>query len=178
MSSTATLARPYARAAFKVARDGQKLAEWSRWLKFSAQVALDPRVAALVGHPKLSRAAQVKLFMPDGEAQLGSPYGNFLALLAEHGRLTLLPEVLAQFEQLRAEAERTLKVRVRSAAVMDAAQLERLQQALKSRFKREVDIEQQLDASLIGGAVIDAGDEVIDASLKGKLKRMESALTH
>jgi F-type H+-transporting ATPase subunit delta len=178
MSSAATLARPYARAAFMVARDGQSFADWSRWLNFSAQVALDPRVAYLIGHPKVTQAARVKLFVPDGQAQLGSPYGNFLALLAEHGRLVLLPEVLAQFEQLRAEAERTLKVRVRTAVDMDEAQLQRLQAALKARFKRDVAIEQQLDADLIGGAVIDAGDEVIDASLKGKLRRMGTVLTH
>lgn len=178
MSSASTLARPYARAAFKVARDGQAYADWSRWLNFSAQVALDPRVARLIGHPKLTQAAQVKLFVPDGQAQLGSPYGNFLALLAEHGRLALLPEVLAQFEQLRAEDERTLKVRVRTAVDMDETQVQRLQAALKARFKRDIAIEQQLDTALIGGAVIDAGDEVIDASLRGKLKRMGSALTH
>lgn len=178
MSGAATLARPYARAAFQVARDQQDFRGWSGRLNLSAQVALDPRVVGLIGHPRLSRAAQVKLFMPDGEPQLGSSYGNFLALLAEHGRLSLLPEVLAQFEQLRADAERTLKVSVRSAVKMDEAELARLQAALKVRFKRDIAIEQEVDASLIGGAVIDAGDEVIDASLKGKLKRMETALTH
>jgi F-type H+-transporting ATPase subunit delta len=178
MSSRATLARPYARAAFQVARASQSLADWSRRLDFSARVALDPRVAGLIGHPKLSQAAQVRLFMPEGEPQLGSPYGNFLALMAEHGRLGLLPEVLAQYEQLRAEAERTLKVRVRSAAPMDEDQIARLKAALKARYKREIALEQELDAGLIGGAVIDAGEEVIDASIAGKLRRLESALTH
>lgn len=178
MSGSATLARPYARAAFQVARDQKDFAGWSKRLGLSAAVALDARVAALIGHPRLSRAAQVKLFMPEGEPQLGSHYGNFLAILAEHDRLSLLPEVLAQYEQLRADAERTLKVRVRSAVVLDDAQLDRLQAALKARFKREIAVEQQLDDSLIGGAVIDAGDEVIDASLQGKLRRMETALTH
>jgi F-type H+-transporting ATPase subunit delta len=178
MSGAATLARPYARAAFQVARGQGDFAGWSQRLNFSARIALDPRAAALVGHPRLSRAAQVKLFMPEGEPQLGAPYGNFLALLAEQGRLSLLPEVLAQFEQLRADAERTLKVRVRTAVALDDGQVARLKDALKARFKREIAIEQQVDAALVGGAVIDAGDEVIDASLRGKLKRMETALAH
>jgi F-type H+-transporting ATPase subunit delta len=101
---------------------------------------------------------------------------QLLNLLAENGRLPLLPEIAAQFEVLRAEAERVVPVQVRSAAPMSDAEVESLRAALKKRFGAEVDIELAVDAELIGGAVINAGDVVIDGSVRGKLKRMERAL--
>ena len=173
MSQALTLARPYARAAFALARDGGRYAEWSNALGFAARVAADPQVALLLGHPKLSQADAVTLLSPDGADEA---FGRFLALLADNRRLSLLPEIAGLYEDLRNEAERVVKARVTSATALTAAELETIRSALKKRFGREVEVESAVDETLIGGAVIDAGDVVIDGSLKGKLGRLQSAL--
>ena len=173
MSQALTLARPYARAAFSIARDAGGFAGWSDALGFAARIAADPRVAALLGNPDLGRAEAVALLSPDGAGEL---FGNFLALLADNHRLALLPEIAGLYEDLRAEAERVVKARVTSAAELPAGELEAIRAALARRFGREVQIETAIDASLIGGAVIDAGDVVIDGSLRGKLARLQTAL--
>jgi F-type H+-transporting ATPase subunit delta len=173
MSQALTLARPYARAAFGIARDAGDYASWSNALAFAARVAADPQVVDLLGSPKLTHADAVSLLAIDGASE---QVRSFLALLADNRRLALLPEIAGLFEELRTEAERVVKARVTSATALGAADLEGIKAALKKRFGREVEIETAVDASLIGGAVIDAGDVVIDGSLKGKLGRLQSAL--
>lgn len=173
MTQALTLARPYARAAFAIARDDDALAAWSDALAFSARVAADPQVTALLGNPALGDADAVTLLSPD---DAGESYGNFLALLADNRRIRLLPEIAGLYEELRAEAERVVKAKVTSAAELPAAELDGIRAALKRRFGREIEIETALDASLIGGALIDAGGMVIDGSLRGKLSRLQAAL--
>ncbi|CBA17386.1 F0F1 ATP synthase subunit delta [Xanthomonas albilineans] len=175
MSQSLTLARPYARAAFAAASDAGKLVPWSQALAFSAQVAADPRVAALLHNPQLQREQAVTLLAPE---QADEQYRRFLSLLAEGQRLPLLPEIAGLYDQLRADAERVVKANVTSAAALSDAEVASLKLALQQRFGREVEIATMVDASLIGGAVIDAGDVVIDGSLKGKLSRLQSALVH
>ncbi|GAB2496008.1 F0F1 ATP synthase subunit delta [Pseudoxanthomonas sangjuensis] len=175
MSQALTLARPYARAAFSIAKDEGNFAAWSSALGFAAQVAADPRVAALLLNPELADADAVALLSPDGA---GESFGRFLGLLAENRRLPQLPEIAGLYEELRAEAERVVKAKVTSAAALPAGELDTIRAALKKRFGREVEVETAVDASLIGGAVIDAGDVVIDGSLKGKLERLQTALAN
>ena len=175
MSQALTLARPYARAAFSLARDAGTLPAWSQALAFAARVAADPQVAAVLGHPKLSAADAVALLAPDGA---GEAFGNFLGLLFDNRRLSLLPEIAGLYDELRFEAERVVKAKVTSAVALPASELETIKAALKKRFGRDVEIETAVDAGLIGGAVIDAGDVVIDGSVKGKLGRLETALSH
>ena len=175
MSQALTLARPYARAAFALARDGGAYAPWSQALAFAARVAADPQVVDLLGSPKLTHADAVSLLAIDGASD---QVRNFLALLADNRRLALLPEIAGLFEELRTEAERVVKARITSATALGDGDLAGIKAALKKRFGREVEIETAVDASLIGGAVIDAGDVVIDGSLKGKLGRLQSALTN
>ena len=175
MSQALTLARPYARAAFAIARDEGKFAPWSDALAFSARVAADPRVSALLSNPQLNRGDAVALLTPDATSET---YGRFLTLLAEGRRLQQLPEISGLFEALRAEEEKVVKAHVTSAAELSADEIEKLAVSLRKRFGREVEITTAVDASLIGGAVIDAGDVVIDGSLKGKLSRLQTALAH
>ena len=175
MSQALTLARPYARAAFAIARDAGALPAWSDALAFAARVAADPQVAGLLGNPKLTQADAATLLAPEGASEL---FGNFLGLLFDNRRLTLLPEIAGLFDELRFEAERVVKARVTSAVALPAGELETIKAALKKRFGREVEVETAVDAELIGGAVIDAGDVVIDGSIKGKLGRLEMALSH
>lgn len=173
MSQALTLARPYARAAFGIARDEGAFAAWSDALGFAARVAADPRVAGILGNPKLSDAEAVALLAPQGA---GESVGRFLALLSDNRRLPLLPEIAGLYEQLRNEAEHVVKATVTSAAALPDAELESIRAALRKRFGCEVELETAIDESLIGGAMIDAGDVVIDGSLKGKLARLEAAL--
>ena len=173
MSQALTLARPYARAAFGIAREEGTFAAWSDALGFAARVAADPRVAGLLGDPKLSDDEQVALLAPQGA---GESVARFLALLADNRRLPLLPEIAGLYEQLRNEAEHVVKATVTSATALPDAELEAIRASLRKRFGCEVELETAVDESLIGGAVIDAGDVVIDGSLKGKLARLQSTL--
>ena len=175
MSQSLTLARPYARAAFSLAQDSGSLPAWSDALAFAAQVAADPRVSGLLGNPNLSDADAVTLLSPQAADEA---FGRFLALLAENRRLPLLPEIAGLYDTLRFDAERVVKATVTSAIELPASELETIKAALARRFGRAVEIETAVDASLIGGAVIAAGDVVIDGSLKGKLGRLGAALSH
>jgi len=176
MSSTLTLARPYARAAFALAREHDELSQWSLRLDFSARIAADPRVQALLGHPKLEAGEAVALLLPPGADD--PVFSRFLAVLTESGRLQLLPEIAALYAQQRAEAERIVKAKITSATELTPAERARLHIALRKRFGREVEIVTRVDPELIGGAIIDAGDVVIDGSLRNKLARLELALAH
>ena len=174
MSQEITLARPYARAAFAIARDRGDLAGWSKALAFSARVAADPQVAPLLGHPSLSDGDAVGLLAMDAadDAQR-----EFLALLASNGRLAQLPEIAGLYEDLRAEAENVVRATVTSAAELSDSEMAGIRAALERRFGASVEVETAVDPALIGGAVISAGDVVIDGSLRGKLARLQSALS-
>jgi F-type H+-transporting ATPase subunit delta len=175
MSNAITLARPYARAAFELAKGEQAAAAWSSKLAFAALVAGQSAVHDLVGSPKLTAADRVALFLPEGEAADGS-FARFLALLESNQRLSLLGEIAEIYEQQRADDERTLKVRVRTAMPIEGAQQQQLAGALSKRFDRVVTLDVKLDPELIGGAVVEAGDVVIDGSLRGKLHRLRTEL--
>ncbi|QDH69013.1 F0F1 ATP synthase subunit delta [Marilutibacter alkalisoli] len=174
MTQSLTIARPYARAAYAAARDAGTVPGWSQALAFAARVAVDPQVHSLLGHPQLAAADAAGLLVVDGADEA---FTRFLGLLADNRRLALLPEIAGLFEDLRAEADRVVKAKVTAASELPATELESIRAALKKRFGREVEVETAIDASLLGGAVIDAGDVVIDGSLKGKLARLQTQLT-
>lgn len=173
MSQALTLARPYARAAFATAREAGSLAAWADALGFAARVAADPQVAALLANPRLAGADAVALLSPDGAHE---DFARFLALLAENHRLPMLPEIAGLFADLRAETEHVVKATVTSAVMLPDAELDAITVALGKRFGRTIQMQTAIDESLIGGAVIVAGDVVIDGSLRGKLQRLQSAL--
>jgi F-type H+-transporting ATPase subunit delta len=175
MSSTLTLARPYARAAFELARSRGALGDWAGKLALSAGVAADARVARLLGDPRASEQQLVALVTPPGEDG-GSDYAGFLRVLADNGRLGVLPEIAALYGELKREAEKVLDVTVRAPAPIDDAGIEQLKVALKRRFGRDIQISQAIDPDVLGGAVIDAGEIVIDGSVRGQLQRLAHAL--
>ena len=175
MSNVLTLARPYARAAFELAKDEAAAAAWSGKLGLAAQFAAHGEVRDLIGSPKLKAAERIALFLPEGEPEVSS-FVRFLSLLEANQRLSLLPEIAALFEELRADYERTLRVNVRSALPIDAAQQQQLAGALARKFDRLITLDIAIDPELLGGAVIEAGDVVIDGSLRGKIARMRHEL--
>jgi F-type H+-transporting ATPase subunit delta len=177
VAERATIARPYAKAAFEYARDTQAFAGWSQGLALAAQVVADPRIVELINNPELTTADHASLVTDVAGERLEPGLKNFVRVLAENHRLLLLPEIAAHFEQLRSQVENTVDVEVVSAVPLDAAQAEKLRQALDQRLKARVRMKNSVDAGLLGGAVIRAGDLVIDGSLKGRLERLRTELT-
>jgi F-type H+-transporting ATPase subunit delta len=177
VAERATIARPYAKAAFDYARDANATTEWSRGLKTAAAIVADKRVTALTKSPQRSAADIVGLIADVAGANLNAPMQNFVRILAENHRLLLLPEIAAHYEELRSDVENTVDVEVLSAVALNAEQQEKLAQALSTRLKRKVRMHNSVDATLLGGAVVRAGDLVIDGSLKGRLQRLATDLT-
>lgn len=176
MADRATIARPYARAAFAHAQAAKDLASWSKLLGAAAVGAADSRVARLIGNPHVTSAELVDLLGGLSKQAAGEGGRNFLRALAENRRLNLLPYIASQFETLRAEAEKIVDVEVIAAREIAKPQEKRLAEALKKRLGREVRMHTRIDESLIGGAIVRAGDLVVDGSLKGRLERLRSAL--
>jgi F-type H+-transporting ATPase subunit delta len=180
MAEIATLARPYARAAFRHALEQQALPAWSDLLAAGSAVAADPVAAALFGNPRVTGAELVELIASVASgagARVDDKGRNFLALLAENHRLAVLPEIAAQFEALRADVENTVDVDVRTAMALTDAQREKLSASLAKRLGRAVRLHERVDADLLGGAVVTVGDLVIDGSLTGRLARLEQQMS-
>jgi F-type H+-transporting ATPase subunit delta len=176
MAEKVTLARPYARAAFEAARDSKDFARWSEMLAAAAATVADARVVKLLSSPRVQPADLVELI---AEASRADEHGrNFLNTLAVNRRLAVLPEVAAIYEELRADVENVTDVHITSAVQLDEAQRAKLTAALKKRLKRDVRLHCDVDASLIGGAVVRAGDFVIDGSLKARLERLAAQIMH
>jgi F-type H+-transporting ATPase subunit delta len=176
MSAALTLARPYARAAFESARAAGTLDAWSSQLRFAAEVIAHPTVQAIRGNPRVSNRELVELLLPPGVAP-DSPFAAFLTLLVENRRTHILGEIAALFEQLKREAGRVIRVTVRTPQPIPPNEETALRAALQRRFDRTIELEQRLDPTLLGGAVIDAGDVVIDGSVRGRLAKLASVLT-
>ena len=176
MAEKVILARPYARAAFEAAREHKDFERWSEMLAAAATTVADQRVVKLLSSPRVQLTDLVEFVAAaSGADERGR---NFLSTLAQNRRLGVLPEVAALYEELRAEIENITDVHVTSAVQLDEAQRTRLAAALKKRLKREVRLHCAVDAGLIGGAVVRAGDFVIDGSLKARLERLASQIMH
>ena len=176
MAEAATIARPYARAAFDAAQARAAIPKWSEWLSAAGRVVLDERVATLTGNPRV-RSAELVSFILDLSGAAGDDSArNFLQLLADNRRLALLPEVSSQFAALRAQFENTLDVTVTSAFPLTEAQSSKLSAALTQRLQRTVRLHAAVDPALIGGAVVQAGDFVFDGSLQGRVTRLGGAM--
>lgn len=172
MAENITIARPYAKAAFDYAREHGAFAAWSSLLSTASTVVADERVAALLSNPHVAPAQLVGLIADIAGNSLDVHGRNFLDTLAQNQRLDLLPEIAAGFEQLRAEVENTADVQLVSAVPLTEAQRERFASALKKRLKRDVRLHCEVDASLLGGAIVRSGDMVIDGSLKAGLEKL------
>jgi F-type H+-transporting ATPase subunit delta len=176
MSQTLTLARPYARAVFSLAREQGRLPQWSTLLGFAARAVAEPSVQAVLGNPRLDAQSLVDVLVPPGDVD--PLFSRFLSVLAENQRLVLLPEIAGLFDAQRAEDEHVVKATITSANALEESEVAKLRDALRKRFGREVQVTTAVDASLIGGAVIDAGDVVIDGSIRTKLARLGAALAN
>jgi F-type H+-transporting ATPase subunit delta len=177
MADRSTMARPYAKAAFRQAQADAQLDRWSTVLDRAAAGVADERVAALIGNPRVTPAQVAELVTSIAGENLGTEERNFLHLLADNRRLRILPDIARLFQVLKDEAEGTVDVTVTSAAAMQAGEREQIAAALTRRFGRKVRVHTEVDAALIGGAVVRAGDLVIDGSIRSRLERMAFELT-
>jgi F-type H+-transporting ATPase subunit delta len=176
MAELATIARPYANAVFDLAKRDGNLDQWSSMLGVLFATTRNETVALLLDSPDLPASAKAFRLAEVCGDELDDRGKKFLQSLAEHDRLSLIEEVRDQFEALRAEELMSLEVEVISAFPMSDAQEESLKQALNKKFEKEISIESRIDASLIGGAVVRAGDMVIDGSVRGKLRKLAENL--
>lgn len=185
MADNNTIARPYAQAVFELARDAKDLDKWSEALSVARDVLADGQVARFLRRPALT-AEQKLAFLIDlfrsaagnssilaGDSKAGR---NFLKLLLEYGRVAVLPEIADHFDELKANIENTVEVIITSAAPLSARQQQAIAGALKERLGRDIKLQTKTDESLIGGAVIRAGDVVIDGSLRSRLESLSNAL--
>ena len=175
MAENVTIARPYADAAFELARGAGALGPWSEALDRFAVVAADPSMKACFTDPNLS-ADQLNKLMLDVGGDLTAEQQNFIRVLVENERLQVLPEIRDLFVALKNEHEGVKEASIASAFPMDDSTLKTLIADLEARFKAKLNVTVSVDPELIGGVKIAVGDEVIDASVRGKLANMAAAL--
>ena len=176
MAEPITLARPYAKAVFQVAAESNDLAGWSQMLRQIALVCKDERVATLLSSPVITAQEQAANLIDIFGDALTPAAQNVVKVLAYHGRLTLMAEIVELFEALRAQQEKSVDAMVTTAFEVNDATVDALAAALTKSLNREVKLVATVDPSLIGGAIIRAGDTVIDSSVRGKLKKLAESI--
>ncbi|MEN3363823.1 MAG: F-type H+-transporting ATPase subunit delta [Burkholderiales bacterium] len=175
MAELATIARPYAEALFRVARSGN-LGAWSNLVSEMAQVASHPDVKEFAINPKVSDQQATDTFLSLLRSDVTPEARNFVGMLAENGRLTLLPEIAEQFHELKNAQEGAADAEITSAFEISDAQVKDLVATLEKKFGRKLNPSVTVDPSLIGGVRVAVGDEVLDTSVRAKLQKMHTAL--
>jgi F-type H+-transporting ATPase subunit delta len=176
MAELATIARPYAEAAFGIARDAQALPAWSDMLRFAATVVGDARVAQALDNPRLDAPAKESLLLSIGGDRFDKDARNFMRVLVEVERVALLPQIASMFDTLKNEAEATAKATIESAFELTQAQADELRSAIEKRFGKKIEATVTVNRDLIGGARVTVGDAVLDGSVQAKLAAMRAQL--
>jgi len=176
MINTQTLARPYAKAAFEFASAAGRIDAWSGMLSLAAVAVEVPDVAELLKNPRLTRESKVQTLLQLFGSDIDEAFRNFVSTLGDNDRLDVLPTIRELFEELKAEAEKTLDVEVQTAFELTPAQLQAVAAAMARRLDRTVNPQQVVNPALIGGVVIHAGDVVVDGSVRGKLSQLAESL--
>lgn len=178
MAEKSTIARPYAQAAFDIAQEKGDLKKWSEMLQLIAAVSADTMMQDMIGNPSIERQKVIDIIISVCAEHLNDSGKNFVKVLAENNRLNVANEIAERYEQHRAEAEKTVEAVVTSAFALSDSQIQQVTAALKKRLGREVNLVTKIDSSIIGGAVIRAGDMVIDGSVSGQLEKLATTLMH
>ena len=179
MAELATIARPYAEALFRVAKAGNgaaNLAAWSDLVSEMAQVAALPDVKALADNPKVSNQLIADTFLSVLKSPVNNEAKNFINMLVQNGRMSMLPEIGAQFHALKNAQEGAADADITSAFALSDAQVNELVATLEKKFGRKLNPSVAVDQTLIGGVRVVVGDEVLDTSVRAKLQQMHVAL--
>ena len=176
MAELTTIARPYAEAAFRIARDTNALPVWSELLRFLCEVAADPQAARALENPKLTAADKAALLLSIGGEHLDATGRSFVKVLVDADRVAVLPQIRELFEALKNDADGVAKARIDSAFPLSDAQLAELKAALEKRFGRKIEATVNVDPALGGGARITVGDTVIDGTIEAQLAAMATQL--
>jgi len=176
MAEITTIARPYAEAVARLAKEGNSWKAWSDMLVLATQVAADPQISALAANPGVASKQVADVIVAVCGDRLNAEGINFVRLLAENKRFSSLPEIERLFEEIKAEQEGVLEARITTAFPLSAEQMTGLMAKLEAKFGQKIEASQDVDAELIGGVVIQVGDEVMDASVRGRLQSMAATL--
>lgn len=176
MAEAITVARPYADAVYKLAVASNKLSEWSKMLQLAAAIAEDEQVKLLIGNPVVSVKQLIEIFLEIGQGKFNAEGGNLVMLLIENKRALVLPQISQLFEQLKAQHDGVLEAKIISAFAMESKQIKKLIDDLEQKFKHKIEAQISVDPELIGGIKVEIGDEILDASVRGKLEAMAIAL--
>ncbi|MCB1948040.1 F0F1 ATP synthase subunit delta [Nitrosomonas sp.] len=176
MAEAVTVARPYAEAVYKLAVAKNNLTEWSSMLQDATVISQHEQVKALIGNPVVSAKQLGELLLEIGKSRFNQEGRNFLLMLAENNRVNVLPQISQLFEHLKSQHEGVLEAIIVSAFEINSGQLKKLVASLEHKFNRKIDAKVQVNPELIGGVIVEVGDEIFDASIRGKLQAMASAL--
>ena len=176
MAEAATLARPYALAAFEFASESNRLDHWSRALEQLAHVTCTPKLSEYLSSPIHTTAAKATTVIDLLEDDLSESTKRFVRVLAENQRLDLMPEICATFEELLAEERKTLAVEVTTAVELTPEEVKAFDTALTQKYRREINLSIKVDPEIVGGALIRAGDTVLDGTVRGKLEKLQTSL--
>jgi F-type H+-transporting ATPase subunit delta len=176
MAEAITVARPYADAVYKMAVANNSLSQWSKMLQLAAEIAEDEQVKLLIGNPRVSAKQLGDIFLEIGRSKFNAEARNLVMLLIENKRVVVLSQISQLFEQLKARHEGVLEARIVSAFAIENRQLKKLVEDLEQKFKRKIEAQVSIDPELIGGIKVEVGDEILDASVRGKLEAMAVAL--
>jgi len=176
MSELATLARPYASAVFKLAKQGKTTGKWSESLAFLSALLKNKDITAIVDNPKLSKQKATEMLLEVCQDQVDAEGANFLRLIVENNRLPLVPSIAELFEAYRAEDEGYVDVEVYSAFEFSKEDKKSLSSTLEKKLSKKVHMNVTVDKSLIGGILVRAGDRVMDGSIRGQLQYMQKTL--
>lgn len=170
------IARPYAQAVFELAKECGRFDDWSRHLALLSEIAENPDFAPLISDPRINRDQILDVVLEIAGANLDDQAKNFIKILSHYRRLSALPLIASQYESLRAEDEGIIEAELEAAFELDEDQRVSLAEALQNRLGRKVRLSSRVNENLIGGAVVRAGDWVIDGSIRARLNKLSSSL--
>lgn len=176
MAELNTVARPYSKAAFEYAVAKGNLDQWSEMLVTTSLVAQHETMKLVLGNPGLTSEQKAEAMISVCKEQMDTSTKNFISLLADNRRLALLPEISAQFEELKANQQHSVDVSLITAFDLSEQQQQKLTQALSSKLGREVSLTAEVDKSIIGGAIVRTDDLVIDGSIRARLAKLAEAM--
>jgi len=182
MSESKTIARPYANACFEIAQENGNAEEWLLFLETAAEVVKDDAMLNLVKSPGIDKQALAKTIFAIINEASGAPEAedrmNFISLLSQNSRLEALPEIMKQFQQMKQELEKVVEATITTASEISVESLNTIKAALEAKLNQSVSIEVMMDEGLIGGAKIQIGDNMIDASVRSQIDELGRILTN